>query len=124
MSSYTDLINEILQENPDVKKEVDLLEFKYEIISALIKYRRKNNISQKEFAKRIGVKQQMISRFEKGNVDPRLSFISKVLYGINIKINLTEKDYVMTTDLISIKKRKQPKVSCDYNLINEYQKAM
>ena len=39
----------------------------------------------------IKVDKQMISRFEKGEVDPKLSFISKILHGMNKEIIISSK---------------------------------
>ena len=82
MNDLRKLMDDIISQDEELQKEVDLLKLKYDIIDELISYRKMNNLTQSDFAKVIGVKQQMISRFEKGEVDPRLSFISKVLFGM------------------------------------------
>lgn len=123
MSKYLDFINEVLEENPEAKKEVDLLSIKYEIIRLLIGYRKKNNITQSEFAEKIGIKQQMISRFEKGNVDPRLSFITKVVHGMNYNVEFTNKDYLMTSNSLLFSKKRKTRIPNKYSLITDYKKA-
>lgn len=67
-----------LVDNPELKKEYDELYIKYAVIEELIKYRKRYNLTQKEFGKLVGLKQQPISRFEKGEIDARLSFIEKI----------------------------------------------
>ena len=45
----------------------------------LKKYRKKLNLTQVELAKRARVSQSLIARIEKGDVDPRLSTLKKIL---------------------------------------------
>lgn len=78
-----------LKEDKELKKNYDNLELKYKIIDLLINYRQKHNLTQKELAEKIGVKQQAISRFEKGLVNPRIDFIQKILTATDKKINIT-----------------------------------
>lgn len=88
-----DFFNEAFKNDEELKKEYELLETKYKLIEELIRFRKKNDISQKCFAEKIGVKQQAISRFEKGEIDPRLSFVEKILWGMKVRINFENKEY-------------------------------
>ena len=88
------LINEIISENQEINEEIELLDFKYKLIDELINFRKSYKLSQAEFADMIKVDKQMISRFEKGEIDPRLSFIEKVLHGINSKAIIDNKTYI------------------------------
>ncbi|MGL4402506.1 MAG: helix-turn-helix domain-containing protein [Fusobacteriaceae bacterium] len=56
--------------------------FKEFLIEELITYRKKNKITQAKFAEEIGVAQQVISKFEKGEVEPRVGFITRVVNGM------------------------------------------
>lgn len=56
--------------------------FKEFLIEELITYRKKNKITQAKFAEEIGVAQQVISKFEKGEVEPRVGFITRVVTGM------------------------------------------
>ncbi|MBK5263219.1 MAG: helix-turn-helix transcriptional regulator [Peptostreptococcaceae bacterium] len=124
MSKYLDFVNELLDESPEAKKEVELLSLKYEIIRLLIEYRKRNEISQTDFANKIGVKQQMVSRFEKGDVDPRLSFISKIIGGMNYDVKFSEKDYFMTKNILQFNMKKKISIPSNYNLITNYEVAI
>ena len=77
-----------------------IVEQKYDLIKELIAYRKKNNITQKEFAEMMGVKQQAISRYEKGAIDPRISFVLKIFYLIGKKLRPRDAHYKMTGDKI------------------------
>ena len=85
---YKEYKNKILSENKDIKKQYENLDFKYKLIDMLIEFRNKNNLTQKELAKKIGVKQQIISRFETGKVNPRIDFVQKIVKAMDKKIEL------------------------------------
>ena len=101
-----DFFNEAFESEEELKKEYELLETKYKLSEELISFRKKNNISQKEFAEKIGVKQQAVSRFEKGEIDPRLSFVEKILFGMNVRVCLENKDYINSEKVIQFSKRR------------------
>lgn len=107
MKDFNSFINEIIENDDEIKKEIELLELKYTIINTLIDYRKSHKLSQTEFAEKIDVKQQVISRFEKGEVDPRLSFIAKLLLGMNKTITISDKDYINVNESIEIKEKKK-----------------
>ena len=91
MNDLNILINEIISEDQEIKEEIELLDFKYKLIDELINFRKAYKLSQAEFADMIKVDKQMISRFEKVEVDPKLSFISKILHGMNKEIIISSK---------------------------------
>ncbi len=91
MNDLNILINEIISEDQEIKEEIELLDFKYKLIDELINFRKAYKLSQSEFADMIKVDKQMISRFEKGELDPKLSFISKILHGMNKEIIISSK---------------------------------
>lgn len=120
MKNYDDFINELLQNDDILKKENELLSLKYDIIKLLIDYRKKNNITQTEFAKKIEVKQQMISRFEKGEIDPRISFISKILYGMNLKASFSTMDYKMENNVLKFNEKTKEKDNFKLKLASSF----
>ncbi|MBK5252370.1 MAG: helix-turn-helix transcriptional regulator [Peptostreptococcaceae bacterium] len=119
MSNYNEFVNDILEKNESLKKNFDLLELKYLLIETLINYRKENDMTQTEFAQKIDVKQQVISRFEKGEVDPRLSFVSKILYGMKKQIILSDEDYRKTYEKLILLKPNNKKAK--FNTPKSYQ---
>lgn len=107
MSDLNKLLSEIIESDEEIKKEIELLELKYLIIDELIKFRKSYKLSQSDFAKIVDVKQQMISRFEKGEVDSRLSFVSKILLGMKKDVIIRDKDYIKVSNNITFNKRKK-----------------
>src|SRR6056297_1461852 len=73
-TSWSDYKKTLL--SPEEMHEIDI---KVEVITAIINARNEGGISQKELEKISGVKQPVIARMEKGQTDPRLSTILKVL---------------------------------------------
>ncbi len=55
----------------------------------IIDLRRKNNISQKEVAERMGTKQASISRFENFNTNPKIEYLYKISKAVGGNMYLT-----------------------------------
>ena len=105
MSDYKSFISDLLEKDEALKNEVQLLELKYSIINELITYRKENNLTQAQFAESINVKQQAISRFEKGEIDARISFIAKVVIGMKKKVVFSDLEAVQVEKTITRKKK-------------------
>lgn len=67
-----------LEESVELRKEYDALQPEYEIIEKLISARNEANLTQKELAKKCGLKQSNISRLESGKANPTLKFLKKL----------------------------------------------
>ena len=108
--------NELINENEELKNSIELIDLKYKVIKALYNFRKANKLSQKDFAEKIGVQQQAISRFEKGEIDPRLSFIEKVLQGINSEILVENKSYIKMNRTLEFKSKTKKVEPTKYRL--------
>ncbi len=75
-------------ENPAFEKEYKALEPEYNVIQQIIKNRSELNITQKELADRIGIKQSNISRLESGNYNPSIDFLKKVAEGLGKELHI------------------------------------
>ena len=74
--------------DPEFVREYKALEPDYEIIKQVIQSRSEQNITQKELAERIGIKQSNISRLESGNYNPSLEFLKKVASGLGKEVHI------------------------------------
>lgn len=74
--------------DPEYKRAYDDLEFEFEIIRALIRARGNRRLTQRELARKIGVAQSALARFESGRVNPTLSFLKKVTHGLGLKLTV------------------------------------
>jgi ribosome-binding protein aMBF1 (putative translation factor) len=84
-------IKEKLMQDTDFRAEYDRLLPRYEAISQIINERGRQKISQQELAKRIGTQKSNISRFESGDYNPSLDFLSKLAHGLGKEIHVVLK---------------------------------
>ena len=108
------LFMQIVEEDLELKKQDQVLELRYEFIKELVEYREKFNLTQKDFANEVDLKQQAISRFEKGEIDPRLSFITKILKGMKKEVVIKDVDYSMISLKEKIGKRMSKRSSRNF----------
>ncbi len=85
--NFREHLNEQLKD-PEFYKEYKALEPEYEIIKQILKARSELNLTQKELAERIGIKQSNISRLESGNYNPSLDFLKKVAQGLGKELHI------------------------------------
>lgn len=75
---FNEYLQKALEEDYELKKEFNALQPEYEIIEKLVKVRTESNLTQKELAKKCGIKQSNISRLESGKANPTIKFLQKV----------------------------------------------
>jgi ribosome-binding protein aMBF1 (putative translation factor) len=71
---------------PGVRKAYAEMQPEFRIIRALIISRNKRGMSQRKLAKKIGITQSALARFEAGNINPTLSFVQKITSGLGLKL--------------------------------------
>jgi len=86
-----EMIKELLMRDDEFKSEYDKLQPRYEAISQVVEERSKQKISQQELAERIGTQKSNISRFESGEYNPSLDFLSKIAHGLGKEIHVVLK---------------------------------
>jgi len=74
--------------DPEFYKEYKALEPEYEIIKQILKARSELNLTQKELAEKVGIKQSNISRLESGNYNPSLEFLKKIAEGLGKELHI------------------------------------
>ncbi len=75
--------------NPEFKKAWDDLDPEFQILKAMIKAREKSGISQAELARRLGTKQSVVSRLERGAFSKAsLETIKKVANALDMRLEL------------------------------------
>lgn len=91
-------VNKHLEEklkDPYFKELYELEEQKLEIVKRIVDYRIKNDLTQGQLAKRVGVSQQHISKIENGEFS-NITTLEKILLFIGFKVRL---------EVISLQKR-------------------
>lgn len=81
-------LHDELIKDPRRRKAYEELEFEFKIYEALIVARIEKKLTQREFARRIGVAQSALARFESGRTNPTLSFLKKVTVGLGLKLSV------------------------------------
>jgi len=60
--------------------------FERQIFEAIVMARTKKDLTQRELAEKIGVKQSALARFESGRTNPTLGFLKKVVSGLGLTV--------------------------------------
>ncbi len=85
---WSDLKKELLSD-PEVKKIYDDLEPEFAIITEILRKRIEKDMSQEEFAKRLGTNQSAVSRLESGNCNPSIKFLKRVAKALDSELRIT-----------------------------------
>ena len=87
MKTHKQVMEEFLKV-PANKKVYDDLEVEFAIYNALVRARIEKKLTQRELARKIGVAQSALARFESGRTNPTLSFLKKVTVGLGLKLTV------------------------------------
>lgn len=87
MGSFDKYLEEKLKD-PEFKKEYDALEPEYNIMLALLKARKSQNLTQKELSERTGITQSDISKIEKGVRNPSLEMLKRLAAGMGMQLKI------------------------------------
>jgi ribosome-binding protein aMBF1 (putative translation factor) len=85
------IIKEKCNNDVDFKRAYDTVKKEYSIIREVVKTRKELGLTQENLAKKIGVKQQVISRFEQEKHIPTLDNFIRILDGIGLELVLQKK---------------------------------
>jgi predicted transcriptional regulator len=87
MNDLQKLIKQNLK-NEDFKTEWDNLDLRYKVIEQIIKLRITYNLTQTQFAKKIGTTQSIISRIENGTVNIGIDFLERIAKAFDKKVEV------------------------------------
>jgi HTH-type transcriptional regulator / antitoxin HipB len=71
---------------PGVRKAYAEMQPEFQIIRKLAIERANKKLNQRQLAKKIGVTQSALARFESGKINPTLSFIQKIVSGLGMQL--------------------------------------
>ena len=87
MSDFQEFKAELLKD-PEVKKEYDNMRAEFDIIKAIIVARNEQKLTQKELAKRAGLRQANISRMESGTYNPSVKTLKLLAKGLGKELHI------------------------------------
>jgi transcriptional regulator with XRE-family HTH domain len=87
--------------DPTIKAEYDLLDAEFSIASVLIALRTASGLTQREFAKKVGMKQSQLARIESGKQIPKLETLAKLAAGAGYRVEV---------NFIPLKGKEAPKI--------------
>jgi|GEM_PF-394176 len=88
------IIEEKCKNDAEFKEAYNTVKKEYSIIREVVKARKELGLTQENLAKKIGVKQQVISRFEQEKHIPTLDSFIRILDGIGLEIVLQKKNEI------------------------------
>ena len=87
MNDYDTYLNKQL-ENPEFAAEWERQRPEREYIKAIIAARMEQNLTQKELAQKIGIRQSNISRIENGYCSPTISTLQQIADGVGKTLHI------------------------------------
>lgn len=107
--SVLDKINQMKESDPEFKRAFSVAEKEHEIISKIIKTRKEMGLTQKDFASKVGLKQQAISTFERSEESPTLRKLVQLVDALGMEIRVVNKRNPSTMKLKAHKNVKDKK---------------
>ena len=86
------IIEKNVNEDENFAVAYNEVEREYQLIREIVKARKDQGLTQQELAELIGVKQQVISRFEREKHIPTLDNFLKILDGVGLELKLEKKE--------------------------------
>ena len=83
--TWNDIEKNMKALTPEESAEIDL---RVEIVSQIVMARKKSKLSQRGLSKESGIPQAVIARFERGNTDPRLMTMLRILRPLGYKLTI------------------------------------
>lgn len=89
--SVVEKIKQMKENDPEFRKAFSVAEQERQVISKIIKARKVMGLTQKDFALRLGLKQQAISTFERSEESPTLKKLVQLADALDMEIQVVKK---------------------------------
>lgn len=89
--SVVEKIKQMKESDPEFRRAFSAAEQERKIVSKIIKARKKIGLTQKDFALRLGLKQQAISTFERTEESPTLKKLVQLADALDMEIRVVKK---------------------------------
>ena len=84
---FDDFLQEQLND-PEFRKEYEVLQPEHAIIQAIIDARNRSGLTQKELSLRTGIAQSDISKLERGNSNPSIRTLQRLASGMGMTLKI------------------------------------
>jgi ribosome-binding protein aMBF1 (putative translation factor) len=74
-----------------VRKAYDALGSEYALVQAIIRHRLRKGLTQAELAEKIGTRQPVISRLERGEGNPSLDTLQRIAGALDVSLSVSLK---------------------------------
>ncbi|MBO5111518.1 MAG: helix-turn-helix transcriptional regulator [Clostridia bacterium] len=91
-----------LENDIALQNEFNALQPEYEIIRKLIETRIKYGLTQKELAKKCGIKQSNISRLESGKANPTIKFLQKIAQALDADLFIEFRKKASSSETVAV----------------------
>ena len=91
-----------LENDIALQNEFNALQPEYEIIRKLIETRIKYGLTQKELAKKCGIKQSNISRLERGKANPTIKFLQKIAQALDADLFIEFRKKASSSETVAV----------------------
>ena len=118
---FDQYLKEELEKDSELCEEFNALQPEYEIISKLIETRIELGLTQKELAKKCGIKQSNISRLESGKANPTIKFLQKIAKALDVDLYIEFRKKTYATESIVVPQASSATtvtivgIACPYN---------
>lgn len=76
-------------QDPEFAAEYERLQPYYDVVDAIIAARAAEDLTQRELARRCGMKQSAFARLESGNANPTIETLQRVAEGLGKKLRIS-----------------------------------
>jgi transcriptional regulator with XRE-family HTH domain len=88
MKTNDELIAEQLRTDPEFRAEWERTAFGRAVAVAIVRYRARHDLSQRDLAKRLGMKQPQVARLELGEVNPSIDTLMRISSQLGIEFTI------------------------------------
>jgi DNA-binding XRE family transcriptional regulator len=81
-------VKKVLKSDEKVMKELQKNEFRSRLACEIIRLRVENNLTQKQLAEMVNMKQSNISRLESGEYNPSVELLKKIADALDKKLDI------------------------------------
>lgn len=88
MKTNDELIAEQLRNDPEFRAEWERTALARAVAVAIVRYRAEHDLSQRELADRLSMKQPQVARLELGDVNPSMETLMRIASGLGIEFTI------------------------------------